>query len=53
MFKLISLSSSTGLFEDIVFKDGLNIILGRYAKSGKDINGIGKTTIINFIDLVF
>ena len=50
MFKLISLSSSTGLFEDIVFKDGLNIILGRYAKSGKDINGIGKTTIINFID---
>jgi len=50
MFKLISLSSPTGLFEDIVFKDGLNIILGRYAKSGKDINGIGKTTIINFID---
>lgn len=28
----------------------MNIILGRYAKSGKDINGIGKTTIINFID---
>lgn len=42
MFKLISLSSSSGLFEDIVFKDGLNIILGRYSKSGKDINGIGK-----------
>lgn len=50
MFKLVSLSSPSGLFEKIVFKDGLNIILGRYSKSGKDINGIGKTTIINLID---
>lgn len=50
MFKLISLSSPSGLFKDIVFRDGLNIILGRYARSGKDINGIGKTTIINLID---
>lgn len=50
MFKLISLSSPSGLFKRIVFKDGLNIILGRYSKSGKDINGIGKTTIINLID---
>ena len=50
MFKLASLSSSTGLFEELVFKDGLNIILGKYSKSGKDINGIGKTTIINLID---
>lgn len=50
MFKLISLSSPSGLFKDIVFRDGLNIILGRYSKSGKDINGIGKTTIINLID---
>ncbi|MCI5223193.1 MAG: DUF2326 domain-containing protein [Candidatus Electrothrix sp. AR4] len=50
MFKLLSLSSPTGLFDEIVFKDGLNIILGRYSKSGKDINGIGKTTIINLID---
>jgi uncharacterized protein YydD (DUF2326 family) len=38
------------MFKEIVFKDGLNIILGRYSKSGKDINGIGKTTIINLID---
>ncbi|WP_345882240.1 DUF2326 domain-containing protein [Shewanella algae] len=50
MFKLTSLSSPSGLFEKIIFNDGLNIILGRYSKSGKDINGIGKTTIINFID---
>lgn len=50
MFKLVSLSSPSGLFENIVFRDGLNIILGRYSRSGKDINGIGKTTIINFID---
>lgn len=50
MFKLISLSSPTQLFRPIIFKDGLNIILGRYTESGKDINGIGKTTIINLID---
>lgn len=50
MFKLISLTSPSGLFKDIVFKDGLNIILGKYSKSGKDINGIGKTTIVNLID---
>ncbi len=50
MFKLVLLSSPTGLFEKIRFKDGLNIILGKYSSSGKDINGIGKTTIINFID---
>ena len=50
MFKLVSLSSPSGLFKEIVFRDGLNIILGKYSKSGKDINGIGKTTIINLID---
>lgn len=50
MFKLISLSSPSGFFRDVVFRDDLNIILGRYSRSGKDINGIGKTTIINFID---
>lgn len=50
MFKLISLESPTGLFKLIKFKSGLNIILGRYSTTGKDINGIGKTTIINFID---
>lgn len=48
MFKILSLSSPTGLFKELVFKDGLNIILGKYSKSGKDINGIGKTTVINF-----
>jgi len=50
MFKLLSLSSPSGLFKEIIFRDGLNIILGRYSKSGKDINGIGKTTIVNLID---
>tara|TARA_Y100000782_G_scaffold112027_1_gene141353 strand:- start:1751 stop:3511 length:1761 start_codon:yes stop_codon:yes gene_type:complete len=50
VFKLISLESPSGLFQPIIFKDGLNIILGRYSTTGKDINGIGKTTIINFID---
>lgn len=50
MFNLRSLSSPSGLFKTIEFKEGLNIILGRYSKSGKDINGIGKSTIINLID---
>jgi len=50
MFKLVSLSSRSGLFKEIVFKDGLNIILGQYTQDGKDINGIGKTTIVFLID---
>jgi uncharacterized protein YydD (DUF2326 family) len=49
--KIISLFSKTRLIDEIIFKDGLNIILGKYSISGKDINGIGKTTIINFIDI--
>lgn len=50
MFKLLKLSSPTGMFETLEFQDGLNIILGKYSKKGTDINGIGKTTIVNLID---
>lgn len=50
MFKLISLTSGTNLFNPVVFKDGLNIILGKYSNSDKDINGIGKSTIVKLID---
>lgn len=50
MFKLISLASPTNLFKEIVFRDGLNIILGKYSQEGKDINGIGKTSIVRMVD---
>jgi uncharacterized protein YydD (DUF2326 family) len=45
------LCSDSDLFDEIVFRDGLNIILGKYTTEGKDINGIGKTTIVDLIDL--
>lgn len=50
MFKLVALSSPSGLFEKISFRDGLNIILGKYTKDGRDINGIGKTSIVRLVD---
>lgn len=45
------LYSNTCLFDEIVFHNGLNIILGKYSSNGRDINGIGKTTIIDLINL--
>ncbi len=48
--KLIRLYSKTGLISEIIFKSGLNVILGKYSTKGKDINGIGKTTIVDMID---
>jgi len=50
MFKLISLSSPSGLFREIKFHDGLNIILGVYTHDKNDVNGIGKSTIVSLID---
>lgn len=50
MFKLVSLTSETNLFNPVIFKDGLNIILGKYSNSDKDINGIGKSTIVKLVD---
>jgi len=50
MFKLISLSSPSGLFREIIFHDGLNIILGVYTHDKNDVNGIGKSTVVSLID---
>ncbi len=50
MFKLISLSSPSGLFREIRFHDGLNIILGVYTHDKNDVNGIGKSTVVSLID---
>lgn len=54
MFKLIKLSSNKSSFHDIVFKDGLNVIVGNQANYDKNkkntTNGIGKSLIIKIID---
>jgi len=49
------LYSETNLFNEINFKSGINIILGRYSNSQKreGINGIGKSSVIRLIDLAF
>ena len=50
MIKLSRIYSETGLFDEVKFRDGLNIILGKYSSTQKEINGIGKSTLIRLID---
>jgi len=50
MIKLNKLYSETGLFDEVNFKSGLNIILGKYSAANKEINGIGKSTLVRLID---
>lgn len=50
MIKLEKIYSETGLFDEVKFRDGLNIILGKYSSTQKEINGIGKSTLIRLID---
>ena len=50
MIRLKRLYSETGLFDEVEFKEGLNIILGKYSSTNKEINGIGKSTLIRLID---
>ncbi len=41
--------SSTDLFDSVTFKEGINLIVGKY--TGKEgINGIGKSSLIRLID---
>jgi len=50
---LEELYSETGLLnKDVVFRPGINIILGKYAhnKQESGINGIGKSSLIRLID---
>ncbi len=55
MILLNRLYSETGLFNEITFKQGINIILGRYSNNEKreGINGIGKSSVVRLIDLAF
>ena len=53
MVILKRLYSNTGLFDEVRFHKGINIIQGVYHKSEKDrggLNGIGKSTLIRLID---
>jgi len=50
MIRLKRLYSETGLFDEVEFKERLNIILGKYSSTQKEINGIGKSTLIRLID---
>ena len=52
--KLIKLYSIPKIFDDIIFKDGLNMILGEKCDennpTGRKTNGVGKSICIEFIN---
>jgi uncharacterized protein YydD (DUF2326 family) len=52
MVKLKRIFSEPLLFDEVKFKDGINIIQGKYSKtiSERGINGVGKSTLIRLID---
>jgi len=50
MVKLKKIYSDTGLFDEVRFKTGLNIVLGKYSVANKEINGIGKSTLVRLVD---
>ena len=54
MVILRRLYSNTGLFKEIVFKKGINIIIGNYSEEEPEertgLNGIGKSTIVRLVD---
>jgi uncharacterized protein YydD (DUF2326 family) len=51
------LYSETKLFDEITFKQGINLIIGNYDNIKPDertgINGIGKSTVVRLIDYAF
>jgi len=51
---LIKLYSETNLLNPVLFKSGINIILGRYSNDKKTtgINGIGKSSLVRLIDFL-
>lgn len=49
---LLRLYSDTNLFDAISFRNGMNIVFGKYSskKEAQGINGIGKSSLIRLID---
>ncbi len=50
MIRLKRLYSETNLFDEVRFKNGLNIVMGNYSSAQREINGIGKSTLVRLID---
>jgi len=58
MVLLRRIYSKTGLFDEVTFHKGVNIILAKYSQKKKydeygkplDINGVGKSTLVRLID---
>lgn len=54
MIILEKLYSKTGLIDPVVFRPGINLILGRYSNyTNREINGIGKSMLVRLIDYCF
>ena len=55
--RIDKLSSKSNIFEEIIFRDGINLILGeKYDDSiskGRKTNGVGKSMAIEFLDFGF
>ncbi|TGL01907.1 DUF2326 domain-containing protein [Leptospira bouyouniensis] len=50
MIKLIKLFSDPEIFNPIIFKSGLNLILGEKSESSNKTNGVGKSISIEFLN---
>jgi len=52
MILLNRIYSETGLFDEVRFLPGINIILGKYSgdREGRGVNGVGKSTLVRLID---
>lgn len=55
MIYLTRIYSDTDLFDEVTFRRGLNIVLGSPSgqHSGRELNGVGKSTLVRMIDLAF
>ena len=55
--RINSLSTENGIFEEIIFHDGINLILGEKCDdsriTGRKTNGVGKSICIELIDFCF
>lgn len=55
MITLDCIYSDTDLFDAVTFQKGLNVILGvpSGVREGRELNGVGKSTLIRLIDFAF
>ena len=55
MINLDRIYSDTDLFQTVEFRSGLNVVLGvpSGVREGRELNGVGKSTLIRLIDFAF